>query len=161
MEFLVWIQDSAFSTWIRESDWALFAFLIVHTISMGFLVGAGIAMDLRILGIAPRVPLALFARLVPVVECGLILAICSGVLLVVGYPAKAITNPIFYLKLALVTASLLLMRALVRFFANPRSDADVAPNRIKALATLGLLLWFSAVTAGKFLPYTHKVLLVY
>src|SRR5262245_106292 len=103
MAFLIWLQDSVFSTWTRESDWALFAFLIVHTIGMGFLVGTGIVVDLRIIGFVQRIPLSLCARFVRVMAYGLTAAVASGILLVISYPAKALTNPVFYLKLTLLT----------------------------------------------------------
>jgi len=162
MSFLIWLQDSAFSTWTRESDWALFAFLIVHTIGMGFLVGAGIVMDLRILGCVQRIPLSLFSRLIPVMVFGLGAAIASGVLLVISYPAKALTNPVFYLKLTLVTAALLLTRNVARrLFAVAHFDAGAAPNWARVTAAVCIVLWIAGLTAGKFLAYTNKMLLVY
>ena len=100
MEILAWIQNTTLSTWLRESDWALFALQIIHTIGMAFLVGAAVAISLRILGFASQVALAQFARFIPVMLYGLLAALGSGVLLVLSYPAKALTNPIFYVKLA-------------------------------------------------------------
>ncbi len=162
MAFLLWLQDSAFSTWTRESDWALFAFLIVHTIGMGFLVGTGIAVDLRLLGIAPRVPLPALTRFMPIIGYGLIAAIASGILLVISYPAKALTNPLFYIKLAVLTTALLLTRALVRRVSvDACLDSVAPPTRSRVIAIVCLFLWIGGLTAGKFLAYTNKMLLVY
>jgi hypothetical protein len=162
MQFLVWLQDTDFSTWTRESDWALFAFLIVHTIGMGFLVGTGIVMDLRVLGVGQRIPLSLFKRFLPLMVCGLITAILSGILLVISYPAKALTNPLFYIKLTIVTTALLLTRTLARrLFASSQFDSQRAPSWARAIAMLCMLLWIAGLTSGKFLAYTNKMLLVY
>jgi hypothetical protein len=162
MKFLIWIQDSPFSTWTRESDWALFAFLIVHTIGMGFLVGTGIVIDLRILGFARRIPLSLMARFLPIMIYGLITAIASGILLVISYPAKALTNPLFYIKLTIILVALLFTRTLARrLFADSRLDAGETPNWAKAIAVLCMLLWIAGLTSGKFLAYTNKMLLLY
>jgi hypothetical protein len=59
-----WIETSALSVWVRESP-SLLAFptvLIFHTIGMAFLAGGNIAVDLRVLGFAARVPLSMMER---------------------------------------------------------------------------------------------------
>ena len=61
----MWVEQSALSTWIRESP-SVSAFpsiLTLHTLGMGFLAGTNAAMDLRILGFAPSLPLAPMERL--------------------------------------------------------------------------------------------------
>ena len=48
-----WVEESAFSVWMRESD-SLFAFpgiLAVHTIGLGLLAGLSGAFALRLLGV--------------------------------------------------------------------------------------------------------------
>jgi hypothetical protein len=146
---LLAIQDSAFSTWSRESSWALFAFLIVHTIGMGFIVGTGIAMNLRILGAASHLPSALWPRFATLIKWALAFTIASGVLLVIAYPAKALLNILFYIKLAILTCALWWTRRLA---------LTEAMHRMPAVACL--VLWCSGIAAGKLLEYTHKVLLL-
>ena len=148
MEQLRLVQDSGFATWMRESSWAIFATLILHTLSMGALVGTGLVVDARVLGLARGVPLEALRRLWPVMGWALALIVFSGVLLVIAYPAKALTNPLFYVKLAVLTAAILVTRRLVR-----------APAAW--LAALTVPLWLAGLTLGKFLAYTHKILLVY
>jgi hypothetical protein len=160
MKFLAWIEATDFSTWTRESDWALFAFLIVHTIGMGSLIGTAVATNLRILGFASRVPLAQFERFVPAMKYGLIAAVASGILLVISYPAKALTNPLFYIKLSIVTTALLVTRRIVKHFVAARPEISDVPSSAKKLAVFCILLWVSGLTAGKFLAYTYKILLV-
>ena len=115
---------------------------------MGFLVGTGLAVDGRILGLARGIPLEALRRLWPVMGWAVTLAIVSGVLLVTAYPAKALTNPLFYVKLAVLTAAILITRRVMR-----------AP--VAWLAALAVPLWLVGLTLGKFLAYTHKILLVY
>lgn len=152
MDLLKAIQDSGVGTWIRESSWALFAALIVHTISMGFVVGAGLAIDARILGVARRIPLPALRRLLAVVGWALPFVVLSGALLVIGYPAKALTNPLFYVKLAMLVVALTLTWRMLR--GEP-------PVWAQAAAAFSIPLWILGVTAGRFLAYTHKILLVY
>jgi hypothetical protein len=161
MGFLTWLQDTVFSTWIRESDWAIFAFLIVHTLGMAFLTGTGITVALRVLGIAPRVPASLLVRFVPVMVIGLFAAVLSGLLLVIGYPAKALTNPLFYVKLAMLVAGWLLTRALLQRVADGQCVIGDVSSTTKVLAILSILLWPAVIASGKLLAYTHSMLLVY
>ena len=57
MDFLVYLEQSNFSIWVRESG-SLLAFpgiLLLHTYGMAVLVGIVAAIDLRILGVvAPK-----------------------------------------------------------------------------------------------------------
>jgi len=162
MNFLLLIQDSLLSTWLRESDWALFALLIVHTIGMAFLAGTSISILLRVLGIAAQVPVTLFFRFVPLITYGFVAAIVSGVLLVLGYPAKALTNPVFYFKLIVLTIAILLTRrTLQQALYVSGNPAPSTTSRTRLVAVLCLLLWIVGITAGKFLAYTNTMLLVY
>ncbi|HEY8571308.1 hypothetical protein [Phenylobacterium sp.] len=151
MDLLKAIQDSGLGVWIRESSWALFAALIVHTISMGFVVGTGLAIDARLLGVARGVPLAALRRLLAVAGWALPFVVLSGLVLVIGYPAKALTNPLFYAKLAALAVALALTWRMVR---EPPSWARLG-------ALLSMPLWVLGVAGGRFLAYTHKILLVY
>lgn len=162
MELLRLLQDSAFSTWIRESSWAIFAFLIIHTLSMGFLAGTGAALCLRVLGVARQVPLSRLPAFFPVMWTAFAFAAVSGAGLVTGYPAKALTNPLFYVKLTILVAAAVLTDRLARqLFADPRYDIGRTPPWAKWTAGTCLTAWVCVIVAGRFLAYTHKVLLVY
>ena len=149
------IEASALSTWIRQSD-AIYAFpgiLIVHTAGMALAAGSAAAIGLRLLGAARQIPLVSLRELVPVAWIGLWLNIASGVLLVVAYPTKALTNPIFYLKLLAITAAFVVVRHLDRTVL-----AVEAPPRKLVSAAL-LVLTALAIITGRLLPYTYRHLL--
>ena len=144
----------------RESGPAFFFSLILHSVAMGFVVGVHVAADLRILGMAPRVPLSLMRRFSSVLWASLCVILVSGVLLLAAYPAKALTNPVFYLKLAAVVAALLITRSLAHgLLQDPSHDIGRVPAKAKILAASSLFLWVVAITAGRFLAYTHEVML--
>ena len=112
----LWLESSAVSVWIRESP-SIFAFpiiLAVHTIGLGLLAGINAAIDLRLLGVAAHIPIVEFRRFLPWMSVGLWLNVASGLALLVAYPTKALTNPLFYAKLALIAAALALLRSIRR-----------------------------------------------
>lgn len=155
--FFIWIESSAFSAWVRESP-SVFAFpsiLSLHTIGMGIVAGMNAAIDLRILGFAPKVPLGEARRVFLVLWFGFWLNAVSGVVLLIGYPTKALTNPMFYGKLTCIALGLV-AQTLIRRRVLPDGVADehVVPMPGKALAVASLLLWASAITTGRLLAYT-------
>jgi hypothetical protein len=155
MDAIRWVQDLPFSTWMRESSWAVFTWLILHMWGLAFLAGGGALIAGRAVGIARSVEARRFAGFIPVMWAGFGLALASGVLLVMAYPAKALTNWVFYLKLAfLIAAAVLTHRTLRRFSAAP-------DDRALGAGVALLLLWVGVIACGNLLKYTHHVLLVY
>jgi len=160
MDFLLWLEETAFSTWMRESGPAFFSTLTLHAVGMGFVVGVHVATNLRILGVAPGIPLSLMRRFFPVLWIGLVVVSVSGVLLLVAYPAKALTNPLFYLKLTSVLAALVITRSLANgVLKDSAHDAGPIPGKARVLAALSLLLWAGVVTSGRLLAYTYNILM--
>jgi hypothetical protein len=152
--FFIWLETSALSIWVRESP-SVFAFptvLSFHTLGMGIVAGLSAAIDLRLLGFAPRVPLEQTKRYYPWLWFGFWLNAASGVVLLVGYPTKALTNPVFYGKLLCVAlgvvAQMVIRRRLLR-------DDKPVPAWGRLLAAASLVLWAAAITSGRFLAYTY------
>jgi hypothetical protein len=144
------IEHRPLSIWMRGDPYAYFVALIFHAFGMALLVGGGIVISLRGLGIARGAGLQKFRGFIPVLWLGAILAIASGALLLSAYPAKALTNPVFLLKFMCLAGAAMLVRALLRH--------ETPPHR--ALAALTLLLWLAGVAAGKLLLHTYTVLTV-
>ena len=152
-----WLESSAFSIWMRESD-SLFAFpgiLAAHTIGLGLLAGLSGALALRLLGVAKGIPPEAFTRFVPLMWIGLWMNVLSGIALLIGYPTKALTNPVFYLKLGLIAAALVILRPIFR-----RADARSPSGLTRALAAALLIGWVATITAGRLLAYTYTRLSV-
>lgn len=160
IDFLIWLEETRPSTWMRESGGAFFSSLVFHSIGMAFVAGIHVVTDLRILGVAPGVPRSLMRRYLPVLWASLVVVTLSGLALLLAYPAKALTNPVFYFKLAAIVAALWIMRALMRgVLGDSRRDPVPAPRKEKVLAAVSLVLWVAVITSGRFLAYTAKVML--
>ena len=161
---LDWVEHTGLSLWVRENP-SLLAFpliLILHTVGMAFLVGTNVALDARILGVGRGMPLTSLLPFFRVMWCGFCLNAFSGVALLMAYPTKALTNPVFYLKLALIAAGLVQAQWIRRhILEDSRIGDDWAPRPVRLRAALSLVCWLSAVTAGKLLPYTYHYLMAY
>jgi hypothetical protein len=152
-----WIEQSALSDWIRSSDCvcAFPAIVTLHNIGMAFLAGCGIAIDLRIIGFAPGIPLKPMARLVPLMWLAFAINASTGILLLIAYPTKALTNPLFYIKLGLVAVALTLVYFVARDVLRG-AGPEGKPANAKALAGASLAAWLVLIAAGRYLAYTHK-----
>ena len=154
IQLLVWIEQSALGVWVAESSWGFPIAITLHAFGMGFLAGGNIAIALRLLGAAPGVPLPSLLRLYPFLWCSAVLSVISGVMLLSAYPAKALTNPLFYCKLALICVGLWLLTKPVRAVLQE----PFATAHAKRWGWFVLLVWLATITAGRFLAYTHHVL---
>jgi hypothetical protein len=160
-EFLRAIEDSGFSTWLRESEspFAFYFVLLFHTFGLALLVGANAVVDLRILGVAREIPLAPLKRLFRIMWVGFGINALTGVILIIAYPTKALTNPVFYVKLTLIAFAIWVITLLKdRVFDVPGLDEKSMMARGATLARWSLLLWIGAISAGRLLAYTYKYL---
>jgi hypothetical protein len=155
---LAWLESTEFSQWIVGGS--LYAFptiLTLHAVGMGVAVGLSAVLDLRILGVARTVPLVELRRYVPILWFGFWVNAVSGVLLLIGYPTKALTNPVFYLKLSLIAAGMVLLSRIARLaFVTETPPADAVSPALRRLAILSLVCWTGAITAGRLLAYTYR-----
>jgi hypothetical protein len=155
MEFLSWIENTSFSTWVRTtpSIFGYTGFLFLHTVGLAIVVGLSAMIDLRLLGFARGVPVAPLERYFPVMWTGFWINAASGAVLLAQDATTKFTNPVFGVKMLLIGLAVLdmiLMRRLV--FRDPNVRASVS-GRGKLLAAVSLALWFGATTAGRMMAY--------
>jgi hypothetical protein len=157
--FLAWIEGSELSQWIRGSD-CLCAFpgiITIHTICMGFLAGGSAAIDLRILGFAPAIPLRWTSGFLPLLWFAFAVNAMTGTLLLIAYPTKHFTNPVFYVKVAFIALAVWLFYRVAKVISHDGESAgDALASKTKALAVASLASWAALIIAGRLLQYTHR-----
>ena len=151
----VWLEATSLSIWLRESPslWAFPFVLILHTVGLAFFVGANVAWDVRVLGFSLGIPLDALRRYFLVMWAGFWVNAFSGVLLLIAYPTKALTNPLFYAKLTLIGIGVALAFKIRREVDGRDSSAD-APALARVLAATSLACWIAVIFAGRLLAYT-------
>ncbi len=158
METFARFENTPLSIWFRESGVAFFSTLTLHSLAMGLVVGINIALGLRLAGFARSIPLQGLRHFYPLHWFCALLILLSGIGLLIAYPAKALTNPVFYLKLCALSVALLLSRYFQNWMASQDDEINPTPH-LRRLAIIMLVLWIITITAGRFLAYTHWVLL--
>jgi hypothetical protein len=151
------LQSSGLATALRLSGLAYPLVNGAHIIGIALLFGGIAALDIRLIGFFPSLPLAPLARLlVPVAAIGFVLAITTGALLFATRAPEYAALPIFWLKLALVVAATVNALLLHRAPAWPRAlslPGGPLPLRVATAGGLSILLWLSALLCGRLIAY--------
>ena len=158
MQLLAALENTGFGTWVRESPspWAYPGILFLHTVGLAFLVGLNVAIDLRLLGFAKRLPIPPMERFFPVMWVGFWVNAASGLVLFVANATMRATNPAFYLKMGFIAAALVVLGLVRRHAFRPFPlETDASPTT-RVLAVVSLLCWCGAIAAGRLLPYFDR-----
>jgi Family of unknown function (DUF6644) len=142
---------------MRESGAAFFTALTLHSLAMAFVVGINFAIAIRLTGFVPRLEISALSRFYAPHWYAALLVLLSGMALLLAYPAKALSNPVFYIKLCALAVCLLISRCIQKkYLHSTAAEIDRFSTR---LAYLSIVLWVIVLTAGRFLAYTHSILL--
>ena len=160
METLRAIENSGFGIWVRESGslWSYPTIIFLHSLGLSFLVGVNVALDLRVLGVARRLPLASLEQLFPIMWAGFWVNTVSGVALLIADASTMLVSVVFLVKMTCIVAAVIDLVVLKRMlFATVRSESPGLPMQAKVLAITSLVLWAGAITAGRLTAYLGPV----
>ena len=153
-----WLNDSAFSVWLRESDIPFPIIETVHILALGLSVGTIMWVDLRLLGrVTTRYRVSdVVSRLEPWAIAGFAVMFSSGLLLFISEPIKCYTTLSFQLK-----AVMLLLTGLNVWYFHAKvypgvaewDESAVMPRRAKMVGLVSMLLWFGIIIAGRWTAY--------
>lgn len=153
---LQWFEDGSLAVAIRQSAWLYPGLEIVHIAGIVLLVGPAFMFDLRLLGVAKKLPVALLADyLLSWSRRGLLLVIPSGLLLFITNATTLAYDPVFWLKMILLIFAglnaLLFHRFTFRLVSS--SNENTLRKSAKAAAIVSILLWLSIIACGRLLAY--------
>ena len=156
----VWLE-MVLASFTRVSDfmqlhWSWPAAESAHFIGLTLLFGSIAAWDLRLLGMAKRVPIVAFHRLVPFAVLGFAINAGTGTLFLMTFPDQYVYNPAFHLKMAcLLLAGLNVMSFYLFTYRQVAAAGPGAP--IPTLARLSgaisLVLWITIIICGRMITF--------
>lgn len=154
--FLATLEASAVATWVRDSPslWAYPSVVFFHTVGLALLVGLNVAIDLRLLGCARRIPIAPLERLYGPMWAGFWINAVTGVALLLAHATTRAVDPLFYFKMgfiAVAVVDLVVMRRVI--FRGPAVGAGRVPPFGRVLAATSILAWLGAIAAARFMVY--------
>lgn len=158
MEFAEALQQTAFARWIGESGslWGYPTILFLHTLGLATLAGLSAGIDLRLLGLAPTLPLAPLVRLYPLMWAAFGVAAFSGVALLIADATTKLAQPVFWVKMLFVALAVVTLQMIrTRVFGDPLLDQRPLSSAARTLAVSSLVLWIAATIAGRLIAYIN------
>jgi hypothetical protein len=141
---------------LMRTAWAWPLAESLHFLGLCLLVGCVGTFDLRLLGLARRVPIAAVHRFIPWGILGFALNITTGSLFLLTEPDQYIYNPSFHFKLLFLAigglnAATFYLTSYRRVFGD-RSTLD-APRHAKVIAAISLCAWIGVIVGGRLLTF--------
>jgi len=149
------LEASALADFMRQSFVAYPLANTAHVLGLALLVGAIVALDLRLLGLGRALPVVPTSRfLTAIALAGLAVAVPTGLLMLAADATAVAGNPSFQLKLVLLGLALgnaLLWR---RLWAGRLAGWDAGPPMLGRVQAAGsILLWVLVVASGRMIAY--------
>jgi hypothetical protein len=144
------------------SSWVLPVCESLHFIGMAMLVGIVGVFDLRLLGMAKRLPVAPLQRLMPFALLGFVLSLGSGLVFITANPKQylaplslSFVAKMFFILLACLNVLFFYATGLKRAVDGVDAGQD-APLGAKVSAGVSLFLWVAVMYWGRVLQFFGK-----
>jgi hypothetical protein len=155
---LVWLHDTAFGTFVRESTWGEPVLETIHVLTLTVFLGFVILLDLRLLDLAlRRTPVStVFKQFNPWLFGSFGVMIVTGLSLFAGDPVLFYGTIFFKLKMIMLLAAALNV-VVFNFTVGRRltqwDTLPATPRGAKIIAMISLILWISVVACGRGIAY--------
>ncbi|MDQ1473092.1 MAG: hypothetical protein QOJ99_4572 [Bryobacterales bacterium] len=156
---MAWLQSSALGHAMRESGvWTYGLVNLVHILGVASLFGTILVLDLRLLGLWRKVPLAAISEpVVPVATMGFVIAVISGICMLATKATEYTGNPFLYIKFPAIFLGLLNVLLLSSSSAwrehKVRELSQRERSRLAVFGGISLVCWITAITAGRMIAY--------
>lgn len=153
------IEQTLMSQSLQGMEWVVAIVQTIHILAICTLMTAMMMSNFKALGILSRnhvlYPLA-NALKVPA-HIAIFVLLLTGLIMIIGEPARALLNPIFQLKMILLIAAIFcsIYSAIAQkkladdYFGNSKSQLTQ-----KLIAVISIGLWLSILFAGRWIAYT-------
>jgi putative copper export protein len=158
--FIDWLAQTSLSLAIQTNAWVIPTVQSIHIVGIGVVVGSVFMIDLRVLGFAGRDQSLrdTVDRFGPWLSVALCVLLATGVVMVIGEPARELLAFSFWFKMGLVVLGTVI--AAIFQFALRRNEPQweeslVKRRTTKSLAILTLLIWLGIIILGRLIAYDH------
>ena len=158
--FTEWLAQTSLSLAIQTHDWVIPTVQSIHIVAIGVVLSSVFMIDLRVLGWAGRDQSLreTVARFGPWLSAALCLLLATGILMVIGEPARELLSFSFWFKMCLVAIGTGIAAAFqIALRKNEQHWAESLGKRrsVKSLAIVTLLIWIGIVILGRLIAYDH------
>ena len=155
--FCAWLDHTAVSQLIQGAGWIVPGVQTIHILAIAALLGSQTMIAGRLVGLIGRdqSPSRFAARFLPFLWWSLLVLLATGIVMIIGEPARELANPVFQLKMLLLISAILVTRALAPRLEeqSSRPATGSASRSARALGVVALLLWVGIIFAGRWIAY--------
>jgi hypothetical protein len=158
-QFCTWLDQTSMSQIIQTQAWIVPTVQTIHILAIAAVATSVLMIDLRVLGVVGRDQsyARVAQRFLPFVWWSLLVLLLTGLVMIIGEPARSLKNWVFQLKVALILVAMIVTYALQTSLSKSASS-DVTTSRANgaplAIAIVSLLLWVGIICAGRWIAYS-------
>lgn len=159
LEFLHWLEDSAFGEFLRGLGvWTYGILNLGHIAGVAALFGSVLILDLRLLGLWRSVPMAPLTRItVRTAAVGFCLAALTGSCMLTFNASSYYGNPFLLIKFPAIALGLINVAVVSRLPAwralGTREPERNEPRQLAVAGGTSLACWSTALAAGRMIGY--------
>jgi hypothetical protein len=155
------LENSALAAWVRESP-SIFSYTLVlslHAIGLAIVLGTSTLIALRLLGVAPAIPIESLRRLQGFIWFGFVINLLSGLLLFIAEATKMAPMPAFLIKMSFVVIGMSLGQVIRKKVLEDKAAlaTNVLPASARSLAVVSLICWAVTLISGRLTGYPELV----
>ena len=155
-ELLRWIANTPISNAMRDIFWLWPVMENLHFLGLSVMFGALLAIDLRVIGLAPAIPMRGVMKLIPLVLMAFAVNLLTGIAFIAADPYRYFFNLSFQWKMGLIAIAgvnalwFWLGEHKKLVLLGPGEQADFAA---KVIALISLAAWIGVIIFGRLIPY--------
>jgi hypothetical protein len=158
--FCHWLASTSVSQAIQTIEWIIPATQTIHIVAVAAVLTSALMIDLRLFGIRwqDQPVAAVTRRFAPVIWWSLPVLLATGAVLIVAEPARALQNPVFFLKMSLLAVAVCITLACELPMRKDSRFWEVSPGRRRGaqlIAAVSLPFWIGIVFAGRWIAYVQ------
>ena len=160
LQFTEWLSQTSLSLAIQTHEWVIPTVQSIHIVAITVVVGSVFMIDLRVLGWAGRDQslLETTGRFGPWLSGALCVLLTTGLLMVVGEPARELLAFSFWFKMFLVAVGTLIaavFQVALKKTEPSWQESLVKRRSTKWFAVFTLLIWVGIIILGRLIAYDH------
>lgn len=157
-QFIAWLDATPLSLLFKVTTWVVPAVQGIHILGIAVVLSGAVIISLRLTGwSALHIDVAaLNERLIPSMWWAILVLLCSGVVLIIAEPTRALNNPFFFAKMG----CLVILLPLIRYFQltvrrQPQhwGAAGVRSRAVRPIVAAAMLLLVAVIFCGRWIAY--------
>ncbi|MYF70328.1 MAG: hypothetical protein F4053_02445 [Proteobacteria bacterium] len=159
MNFLEFLESTAFSEWVLISMLGFPTLIAFHSIGMAVAAGLTIVVTLHLYRFFPGIPESKLPGILRIAMWGFMLNLVTGLAIFVPRGTEYITNITFLVKMLLVLISAAILVWLKSHFTNIANGfGDVyASVRARSLSLVCSATWIGGIVTGRLIAYVGTI----